>query len=117
MTRYIVLYRAPIEVAERFARATAEEAQQGLHQWIDWAAKLGPALIDPGQPLANAHDVTSAGVIASDTDVIGTSIIVADSMEEALSFVKDHHHLHWADACSITVLEEMAIPELAGSTE
>lgn len=113
MTRYIVLYRAPIEVAERFASATPEEAQAGLHQWINWATKLGPALVDPGLPLANARDVTSAGVSAGDTDVVGMSIIEAASMEEAVGLVSDHHHLRWAPGCSITVLEEMGIPELA----
>lgn len=29
--------------------------------------------------------------------------------------VKDHHHLHWAPDCEITLLEEMAIPEMQGS--
>jgi hypothetical protein len=26
--------------------------------------------------------------------------------------VRDHHHLQWADSCTITVLEEMPIPEV-----
>jgi hypothetical protein len=42
MNRYIVLYLAPQDVAERFAKATPEEAQKGLQAWIDWASKLGP---------------------------------------------------------------------------
>jgi len=113
MTRYIVLYHAPLAVAQRFAQATPEEAQLGLQAWIDWAAELGPALVDPGQPLGQSRTVTADGVSQSDTDVIGMSIIEAPSMDAALEMVENHHHLRWAEGCTITVLEEMGIPELS----
>ena len=113
MTRYIVLYHAPLAVAQRFAQATPEEAQLGLQAWIDWAAELGPALVDPGQPLGQSRTVTAEGVSQGDTDVIGMSIIEAPSMDAALEMVKNHHHLRWAEGCTITVLEETGIPELS----
>jgi hypothetical protein len=34
-------------------------------------------------------------------------------MDSALEMVKNHHHLGWAEGCTITVLEETAIPELS----
>ena len=114
MHRCIVLYRAPQQVAERFAQATPEQAQHGMQLWVDWAVRIGPALLDPGKPLGNAVDVQPAGAAKSNTDIIGMSIIQAGSMDEALEMVKDHHHLRWAEACEITVLEEMPIPELEG---
>jgi hypothetical protein len=113
MTRYIVLYHAPLAVAQRFAQATPEEAQLGLQAWVDWTTELGPALLDPGQPLGHAREVTAEGVSKSDTDVIGMSIIQASSMDAAVEMVENHHHLGWAEDCTITVLEEMAIPELS----
>lgn len=116
MHRFIVLYRAPVDVAQRFAEATPEEAQQGLQLWVDWAAKLGPALLDAGKPLGNAVTVQPAGVTRPETDIIGMSILQADSMDQALEMVKDHHHLSWAESCAITVLEEMPIPELQASS-
>lgn len=70
-------------------------------------------LIDPGKPLGNAREVTTTGVTRSDSDVIGMSILQAESMAEALTLVEHHHHLQWAEDCQITVLEEMPIPELA----
>lgn len=112
MIRYIVLYYAPLDVAERFAQATPEEAAKGLQMWVDWAQKLGPALLDPGKPLGNARKVTRAGISKTDSNIIGMSILQAESMEAALEMVKDHHHLHWAPDCEIVVLEEMPIPEL-----
>jgi hypothetical protein len=112
MHRFIVLYRAPQNVAERFAQATPEDAQQGMQLWVDWAEKIGPALVDPGKPLGNAVRVQASGASSSDTDIIGMSILQAASMEDALDLVRNHHHLSWADSCELTVLEEMPIPEL-----
>ena len=113
MPRYIVLYHAPESVAERFARATPEEAASGVRAWGEWIAKVGPAMVDPGAPLANAVTISSAGRTDRKSTVIGMSILQADSLDAALKLVEDHHHLQWADECEITVLEEMAIPELA----
>jgi len=115
MDRYIVLYRAPLEVAERFAQVPPEEAMKGVQLWIDWAARIGDGLVDPGRPLGNAMTVTQSGIAKTDTEIIGMSILQADSMESALKMVENHHHLYWADDCAITVLQEMPIPELEAS--
>ena len=110
--RYVVLYHAPRSVAEGFARATAEEAQRGLAQWQDWERRLGPALIDIGRPFGAKVDVTAHEVIPSQSDVVGMSVLEAESMDDALSLVADHHHLRWAEGCSITLVEETGVPEL-----
>jgi hypothetical protein len=112
MGRYIVLYEAPLGVAERFARATPEEAMAGMKLWVDWAQKIGPGLVDPGKPLGNAVMVTTHGVASTESNIIGMSILQAESMDEALEMVKNHHHLYWAEDCEIVVLEEMALPEM-----
>jgi hypothetical protein len=114
MGRYIVLYSAPLSVAERFAQAAPEEAAKGVELWVNWGRKLGPALIDPGKPFGRAAKVTRAGSEPIDSTVIGMSILEARTMDDALAMVDGHHHLHWADHCEITVLEEMAIPEMQG---
>jgi hypothetical protein len=111
MARFIVLYRAPQEVAERFTTATPEQAQAGVRQWTDWFTRLGPALLDPGRPLGNARTVTRDGATAGPTEVVGMTILQADTIDDALEMVHDHHHLRWSDSCAITVLEELSIPE------
>jgi hypothetical protein len=112
MKRYVVLYCAPQDVAQRFATATPEEAEAGLHHWVAWAQRLGPALVDPGKPLGNAVTVTKAGATATDSNIVGMSILQASSRDEALTMVSGHHHLDWSQNCEIVLLEELAIPEL-----
>jgi len=112
MTRYIVLYCAPLSVAERFAQVPPEEASKGVKQWVDWAERIGTGLVDPGRPLGNAMRLTASGTAQTDSEIIGMSILQAESMDGALEMVQDHHHLHWAEGCEIVVLEEMPIPEM-----
>ena len=114
MKKYIVLYTAPLTSAERFAQATPEQAQQGMQQWFDWKEKLGSSLVDMGQQLGNAMQITKSGVTKSDSNIVGISTLQANSMDEALELVKSHHHLHWAEGAGITILEEMPIPEMQG---
>lgn len=112
MKRYIVLYLAPLSVAERFAQATPAEAAKGMQLWADWSTRIGTGLLDPGKPLGNARRITPTGTTETDSGVIGMSILQATCMDEALVMVEDHHHLHWAEQCEIVVLEEQPIPEL-----
>ncbi len=115
INRYIVLYKAPISVAKRFAQATEAEAMAGLKMWIDWAKKLGSVLLDPGKPLGNATRVTKDSITRIDSQVIGMSLLQAISLDAAIDMVRNHHYLSWANDCEIEVLEEMPIPELAAS--
>jgi hypothetical protein len=41
MPRFIVLYRAPRDVAARFATATPEEVRAGAQLWTQWFGRLG----------------------------------------------------------------------------
>ena len=112
MNRYIVLYSAPLQVAQRFAQATPEEAQKGMQLWFDWKKRIGSGLIDMGKPLGNAMRVTKSGITKGDSKIIGMSILQANAMNDALEMVKNHHHLHWAEDCEIVILQEMPIPEM-----
>ena len=114
MRQYIVLYTAPITASERFAQVTREEALQGMKLWFDWKEKVGSGLVDMGKQLGNAMKVTKTGITKSDGNIIGLSILQANSMDEALEMVKGHHHLQWAEGAEIVVLEEMPIPEIQG---
>jgi hypothetical protein len=113
MPRFVVLFRAPLEVAERFADATPEEALVGVKLWREWLERVGPAVVHAGPPLGNATTVVPGGVVSGGSDVVGMVILEADSRADAVLLVMDHHHLAWSDSCSITVLEEQAIPEVA----
>ena len=40
MSKFMVLYRAPLSAREQMASATPEQMQAGLEAWQAWAAKV-----------------------------------------------------------------------------
>jgi len=64
-----------------------------------------------GSTLGNARHVDASGAASSKTEVVGYSILQADSMAEAEDLLKEHPHLGWADGCYIEVHEKTPMPK------
>ena len=71
---------------------------------------LGDGLLDRGMPLGNGQHVTTAGVSKSTAQIMGYSMIQAESMEEALEFAKTQPHLTMGEGRSVEVLEVLTMP-------
>src|SRR5215831_19783433 len=105
MKKYLVLYKAPAGANKRMAEATPEQQAEGMKAWMDWAKKCGDKLVDLGQPLANAVNISQKGSHPSDTQVGGFSILQASSREEAEKLLQGHPHLAWDADCKIELHE------------
>ena len=110
MKKFIVTYHASVSAAEQMAQASPEEMQKGMEPWMAWAEKCGDGLVDMGSPLANGQKVTESGSSPSDKNVVGYSILQAESLDAAVAMLKDHPHLGWTEGCEIEVHETMALP-------
>ena len=91
MSRFLVLYRAPVSAREQMESSTPEQRQAGMELWQAWAAKAGPAIVDLGAPLGD-------GVMVGDgkayEDTGGYSILEADSEQAVVDLLRDHPHFH-----------------------
>lgn len=110
MKKFIVLYHASEDAAKKMASATPEEMKAGMGPWMAWAKKCGTALVDFGTPLGNGRKVTKTGTVPSNKEVIGYSILQANSMDEAVEMLKGHPHLDWVEGCEIEVHESLPTP-------
>lgn len=110
MKKFIVLYHASGDAAQKMAAASPEEMKKGMEPWMDWAKKCGSGLVDMGTPLGNGKKVTKNGTKPSDKEVIGYSILQAMSMDEAVEMLNGHPHLDWTDSCEIEVHECLPLP-------
>jgi hypothetical protein len=110
--KYLVLYRSSVSAAEQMGNADPQDAQAGMELWMNWAGRVGPALIDMGSPLSPAATVTAAGSSpgASSPFVGGFSVLEADSLDAATKLLDDHPHFHSPGDPSIEVLEFLPIP-------
>ena len=106
----MVIYHANTDAAVKMAESTPEEMQEGMKPWMEWAEKCEDGLVDMGTPLANGMKVSTSGTSPSDKNVVGYSVLQAESMEEAVEMLKNHPHLQWTEGCEVEVHEEMPLP-------
>ena len=110
MKKFLILYTAPTPAREQMQKSTPEEMKKGMEPWMAWKDKLGDKLVDMGMPLGNAMTVTKNDVMPGDAEVVGYSVLQADSIDEAVEMVKNHPHLQWMEGCTVEVHEMMPMP-------
>ena len=109
MTKYLFTYHAPMTPADA-APPTPEQMEAVMGQWNAWAGKVGDRMVDFGTPLDGGVQVTPEGTSPSTREVVGYTLIEADSMDDALALAKDHPHLNMPGGCAIEVHEALPIP-------
>lgn len=91
MAKYLLLYTGGE------SPTTAEEGQAVIKAWTDWFSNLGPAVVDPGNPIGpNAKTLTGDGGALDSSlgePATGYSIIKAGSLDEAVSMARRCPHL------------------------
>ena len=107
MTKYLLLYRAPVSATDQMADATPESAQAGMDAWMAWAGRAGSAIVDMGSPVAPAASV-GADRAAGDP-IGGYGILEAESLDALHGLLEGHPHLEM-DGASIEVHEFLPLP-------
>lgn len=108
MTKFMVLYRAPLTTAEQVASSTPEEMEASMGAWMAWAGKAGSAIVDFGSPVATAAVVGADGG-AGGGHIGGFSVLEAESVEALTELLDGHPHLS-VDGAAIEVLEFLPVP-------
>jgi len=91
VSRFFILYRAPVSAREQMESSTPEQQQAGMELWQAWAAKAGSAILDLGAPLGDGAIVGDGDVY---NDIAGFSILEADSEHTLMGLLRDHPHFH-----------------------
>ena len=117
MKKYFVLYHASNEAIEKMQKdwsgqaSSPEEQKESMEAWMAWAKKIGTSLLDMGTPLGGGQKITTSGATSSNKNVLGYSILQAESMDEAKELLKGHPHLAWDAGCEIEVHESLPTPQ------
>ena len=111
MGDFAVIYYASPAVREQAQNAAPEDMKGAMEAWGAWAERCGDALVYAGSALMGGLRMTAHGGSPSrPSDVIGYSVLQADSMEAAVALLKDHPHLGWGEGCDIEVYQAMPMP-------
>jgi hypothetical protein len=111
LKKFIVLYHADSSAMEQMQNASPEDMKKGMEPWEAWAKKCGSYLVDMGTPLSGGQRLTASGSSPSEKNVVGYSVLQANTMEEAKALLDGHPHLGWAAGCEIEVHESMPLPD------
>ncbi|WP_421867167.1 hypothetical protein [Motiliproteus sp.] len=86
-----------------------EEGERMMQEWQHWAAGLGPALINPGNPVGITKVLTAEGPsdMPSPHPIMGFSILEAEDMDQALQLLGDCPHFQLGGTLEISEMMEM----------
>lgn len=108
MKKFIILYNGPATPAEQMP---PEQSKAIMEKWAEWMGKIGDAMLDMGQPMANGEAVIDDGSAGKATELSGYSIIQAQDMEAAKKLVEDHPFLSdKSGKFSVEVFELLPLP-------
>jgi hypothetical protein len=63
---------------------TDEQRQAAMQAWGSWFGKLGPAIVDPGNPFAASTSVNGNGASGeASSKLTGYTVVKADSLDAA----------------------------------
>jgi hypothetical protein len=71
---------------------TEEQQQRILAAWTTWYDELGPAVVDPGNPVGQTKTLDADGAVSEGggaNPVSGYTVISADSLDDAVQRAKD----------------------------
>ena len=84
MANYLLAYTGGSGMADNEA-----EHQAAMAKWGQWFQALGPAVVNPGNPLGESTSLEATGTNgAAKSGLSGFSIIAADSLQQASEFAK-----------------------------
>jgi hypothetical protein len=109
MKKFMLVYHAATPEAAH--SHDEEEMKAVMGAWMAWGEKVGSRMVDFGTPLAGGTRVAPDGSTASSVrEVVGYTIIEAESFDDALGLAKEHPHLQMPGGCVIEVHEAQPVP-------
>jgi hypothetical protein len=103
VARYLLLFRSGSQPQSE------DEGKAVMAAWTAWFERLGPAVVDGGNPTAGGRSIGPDGAVsdAAVADVTGYSILEADSLDSAVQMSVGCPHLDAGG--TVTVLETMEV--------
>jgi len=113
MKKYVVMYRVPIEVMEKWRRETPPEEMKAQGEKIEkdmlaWFAAHKANIVDQGNPLGKNTRMTSAGAEPQANDLNFYNVIQAESIDDVIAMHKDSPHIVIPGA----YLDIMEVPQM-----
>lgn len=106
MKKFLLLYHTPEQAVAQMANMPPEQRAEKMKSWIDWKEEVGDDIAETGSPMIGRYRLNSGGYQSTlKSDLNGYSFIQAKDVEEAVSILKSHPQLKWADETALELFE------------
>ena len=93
MKKFLVLYRMDLAAMKKFmSESTPEQRKGGMDEWGVWMKNHMADMADMGAPLGKNTVVSATGAVEQSNDIMGYSVLQAESKEAAAKILADNPH-------------------------
>jgi hypothetical protein len=98
MKKFVVVYRVPVEIAEKWKKETPPEEMKKQDEKLGqdmmaWLKKYDKEIVDKGLPLGKNTRLSVDGVQAVTNDMNYYCVIEGESVDDVVAILKDGGHL------------------------
>jgi len=90
VSKYMFLYRGRATPMDQLSQ---EDSAAQMEAWGQWIGRLGPTLVDVGNPFGERASIADDGTSGSPGDLNGYSVVEADSLAAARALADKHPFL------------------------
>jgi len=113
MKKFVVMYRVPVEVMEKWKKETPPEEMKAQGQKLEkemfaWFDKNKGAIVDQGNPLGKNTRMDHSGAKPETNDLNFYNVVQANSIDEVIAMHKDNPHV----SIPGSYLDIMEVPEV-----
>jgi len=110
MKKFVVLYRVPVEVMEKWKKETTPEEmmKQGKElgeKMMAWTKKNESAFVDKGMPLGKNTRLGKDGATPLSNDLNYMCVMQAESAEQVAEMFKDNPHIATIPEAFVDIME------------
>ena len=111
MKKFVAIYMAPVAAMDEIRKTrSAERMKEFNDSWMKWSKSHEKSLVDVGSPTGKNKRVTKDKIQDVQNEVLGFSVVQAETHEEAAKIFQDTPNLH-IPGSYVEVLEYVQIPE------
>lgn len=119
MKKFVVVYRVPVEVMEKWKKETSPEEMQAQMEKLGkdmpaWFEKNKKSIVDGGNPLGKNTRMTGAGAQPATNDLNYYNVVQAETVEEVIEMHKDNPHVLMTPEAYLDIME---VPHMTPSQE
>ena len=110
MKKFVVMYRVPVEVMEKWKKETSPEEMKAQGQKLGadmnaWMEKNKASFVDNGLPLGKNTRMNSEGAKPMTNDLNYYQVVQAESVDDVVAMFKDNPHVQVIPDAFLDIME------------